>query len=148
MTRADLEALTKLANALKNLQLAQADVREAYEYISSPNSRSSQVPAIVDNDDSAEEFELSSVEEEELSSGESSQTSKSSKTLGEAVADTPFRENSRVKIKNPRPSQQSEGIVLGKTKGKSFFIKVQTPNGDIVLRKSFNLEITNSNQNG
>jgi len=144
MTQTNLEALTKLANALKNLQLAQADVREAYENLSS-NKQNNQVPDIID-EVTFEEFELSSVEES--SSSESSQSSQSSEALGETIEGTPFRIGNQVKIRNPRPNQQSGGIVLGKTKGKSFFIKVRTPNGDIVLRKSFNLEIINGDQNG
>jgi len=144
MTQANLDALTNLANALKNLQLAQADVRDAYENLSN-NNQSNQVPDIVD-EDTSEDFELSPVEES--SSNEPSQSSQSSETLGETIDGTLFRIGNRVKIRNPRPSQQGEGIVIGKTKGKSFFIKVRTPNSDIVLRKSFNLELINTKQNG
>jgi len=142
MTQANVEALKQLANALRNLKLAQADVKEAYRNLST--DQANQVPAIVD-EDSSEEFELSSVEE---SSSESSQSSSPSVVLGEKIANTPFRIGIRVKIKNPNRNQQSEGIVIGKTKGKSFFIRVKTPNNDIVLRKSFNLEIIDSKQHG
>jgi len=142
MTQANAEALKQLANALRNLKIAQADVKEAYRQLSI--DQASQVPAIVD-EDSSEEFELSSVEE---SSSESSRSSRQSVVLGEKIANTPFRIGVRVKIKNPNRNQQSEGIVIGKTKGKSFFIRVKTPNNDIVLRRSFNLEIVDCKQHG
>jgi len=142
MTQASSEALKRLTKALENLQLAQADVREAYKQIALDES--STAPGVVETN-TTDQFELSSVEETSVESGTSD--SSVSESIKDQIEGTEFHIGEGVRIKNPRPHQAKKGKVIGKTKGKDFFIRVETANGSIILRKSFNLEkiVTRSN---
>jgi len=134
MTQASNQALKRLTKALDNLQLAQADVREAYKQIALVES--GPAPDSVDTN-TDRPFEVSSVEETSLESR--STNSSVSESVGELIEGTGFRIGDSVRITNPRPHQEKKGKVIGKTKGKDFFIRVETASRAVILRKSFNL---------
>jgi len=132
MTQASNEALKRLAKALENLKIAQADVKDAYELLT-PEQQTT-VPSGIDTV-SLDQLESSS--EDESIAPDLSSTKGDKRIL---IEGTEFYIGEQVRIKNPRPHQEREGKVIGKTKGKDFFIRVETSRSIIVLRKSFNLE--------
>jgi len=130
MATANASASRRLTIALNHLNLAQAEVREAYRQL-----EIEQLPT--------EQQERPNVVEEETQ-----HTRRGRRVNSHLIPGSSLRIGDWVEIVNARSHQEKEGEVIGLS-GRGIYIVTQTPNGDRIKRIPRNLRvIPGGRQNG